>query len=108
MVSGSEGSWKRRIGMALFGYTTVVIDCRPVTPALERASQVPYRPLWLMGFNMHEKLTALSKRLKDEQRQLLLSAAEQNTMPSANTIQRVAMLELNIAAIENTLADEKS
>jgi uncharacterized coiled-coil protein SlyX len=60
-----------------------------------------------MGFNMHEKLTALSKRLKDEQRQLLLSAAEQ-TLPSASTIQRVAMLELNIAAIENTLADEKS
>ena len=60
-----------------------------------------------MGFKMHEKLTALSKRLKDEQRQLLLSAAEQNALPSASTIQRVAMLELNIAAIENTLADEK-
>jgi hypothetical protein len=26
-----------------------------------------------MGFNMHEKLTALSKRLKDEQHQLLLA-----------------------------------
>ncbi|WP_287076373.1 hypothetical protein [Mesorhizobium sp.] len=56
---------------------------------------------------MHEKLTALSKRLKDEQRDLLLAAAEQNTTPSASTIQRVAMLELNIAAIENTVADEK-
>ncbi|RWK43030.1 MAG: hypothetical protein EOR46_08190 [Mesorhizobium sp.] len=52
------------------------------------------------------KLTTLSKPLKDEQRDLLL-AAEQNTIPSASTIQRVAMLELNIAAIENTLADEK-
>jgi uncharacterized coiled-coil protein SlyX len=60
-----------------------------------------------MGFNMHEKLASLSKRLKDEQRELLLAAAEQNTMPSASTIQRVAMLELNIASIENTLADEK-
>jgi cell division protein FtsL len=60
-----------------------------------------------MRFNMHEKLTALSKRLKDEQRELLLAAAEQNTTPSASTIQRVAMLELNIAAVENTLADEK-
>ena len=57
-----------------------------LTPTLERASQVPYRPLRLMGFNMHEKLTALSKRLKDEQRQLLLSAAEQNALPSASTI----------------------
>ena len=56
---------------------------------------------------MHEKLTTLAKRLKDEQRQLLLSAAEQNTLPSASTLQRVAMLELNIAAIENTLADER-
>jgi cell division protein FtsL len=78
-----------------------------LAPTLERASQVLYKPLRLMGFNMHEKLTALSKRLKDEQRQLLLAAAEQNTMPSASTIQQVAMLELNIAAIENTLADER-
>lgn len=66
-----------------------------------------YRQVWLTGFNMHEKLTSLSKRLKDEQRDLLLAAADQNTIPSASTIQRVAMLELNIAAIENTLADEK-
>ena len=56
---------------------------------------------------MHEKLTTLAKRLKDEQRQLLLSAAEQNTLPSASTLHRVAMLELYIAAIENTLADER-
>ncbi|RWB92856.1 MAG: hypothetical protein EOQ56_36450 [Mesorhizobium sp.] len=48
---------------------------------------------------MHEKLTAPSKRLKDEQRDLLLAAAEQNTIPSASTIQRVAMLELNIAPL---------
>jgi hypothetical protein len=56
---------------------------------------------------MNEKLIALSKRMKEEQRQLLLSAADQDTMPSNSTVQRVAMLELNIAAIENTLADEK-
>lgn len=56
---------------------------------------------------MNEKLIALSKRMKDEQRQLLLSAADQDTMPSNSTVQRVAVLELNIAAIENTLADEK-
>jgi hypothetical protein len=56
---------------------------------------------------MHGKLTALAKRMKDEQLQLLLSAADQNTMPSASTVQRVAMLELNIAAIENTIADAR-
>ena len=60
------------------------------------------------GINMHEKLTLLAKGMKDEQRQLLISAAEQSTMPSVSTVQRVAMLELNIAAIENTVADEKS
>jgi hypothetical protein len=47
---------------------------------------------------MNEKLIALSKRMKDEQRQLLLSAADHDTMPSNSTVQRVAMLELNIAA----------
>ena len=56
---------------------------------------------------MQEKLMALSNRMKDEQRLLLVSAAEQNTVPSASTIQRVAMLELNIAAIDNTLAEGK-
>jgi hypothetical protein len=45
---------------------------------------------------MNEKLATLSKRLKDEQRDLLLAAAEQNTIPSASTIQRVAMLELDM------------
>jgi uncharacterized coiled-coil protein SlyX len=57
---------------------------------------------------MQEKLKALSKRLKDEQRRLLLAAAETPALPSLSTIQRVADLELNIAAIENTLSDELS
>ena len=60
------------------------------------------------GVHMHEKLILLAKRMKDEQRQLLMSAAEQSTMPSVSTVQRVAMLELNIAAIENTIADAKA
>lgn len=54
---------------------------------------------------MTDKLKALGKRLKDEQRRLLLLAAEAAGMPSNSTIQRVAELELNIAAIENTLAE---
>ena len=56
---------------------------------------------------MRDKLVALAKRLKDEQRQLIYAAAAAATLPSQNTIQRVAQLELNIAAIENTLAEEK-
>lgn len=57
---------------------------------------------------MQEKLKALSKKLKDEQRRLLFAAAEMPALPSLSTIQRVADLELNIAAIENTLSDELS
>jgi hypothetical protein len=57
---------------------------------------------------MREKLVALAKKLKDEQRQLIYAAADSATLPSHNTIQRVAQLELNIAAIENTLAEEKT
>ncbi len=54
---------------------------------------------------MRERLTALMKRLKEEQQKLLFAAAEAPTLPSLSTIQRVADLELNIAAIENTLAE---
>ncbi|WP_353646319.1 hypothetical protein [Mesorhizobium sp. WSM2239] len=54
---------------------------------------------------MRKQLTALMKRLKDEQQRLLFAAAESATLPSLSTIQRVADLELNIAAIENTLAE---
>lgn len=52
------------------------------------------------------KLEQLSFRLRQEQTTLLLSAAQTGTLPSNSTMQRVAQLELNIAAIENTLADE--
>lgn len=55
---------------------------------------------------MKDKLRQLSKRLKDEQRKLLLMAAESEGMPSTSTINRIAQLELNIAAIENTLDEE--
>lgn len=54
---------------------------------------------------MRERLTALMKRLKEEQQKLLFAAAESPTLPSLSTIQRVADLKLNIAAIENTLAE---
>lgn len=51
------------------------------------------------------KLNDLSKRLREEQKGLLLTAAQSPGLPSQSTLQRVAQLELNISAIENTLAD---
>lgn len=51
------------------------------------------------------RLQDLSAKLRKEQSGLLLSAAKSGSLPSNSTIQRVAYLELNIAAIENTLAD---
>ena len=52
---------------------------------------------------MDEKLEALLQRLKEEQRRLILAAAEIAMLPSNSTLERVAQLELNIAAIEHTL-----
>lgn len=54
---------------------------------------------------MKEKLESLLQRLKEEQRRLLLAAAEHAMMPGNSTLERVAQLELNIAAIEHTLED---
>ncbi|MET3662332.1 hypothetical protein [Aquamicrobium ahrensii] len=51
------------------------------------------------------QLQTLSQTLRKEQATLLLAAARNGVLPSNSTIQRVAYLELNIAAIENTLAD---
>jgi uncharacterized coiled-coil protein SlyX len=52
---------------------------------------------------MNEKLEALLDRLKEEQRRLIIAAAEIEMLPSHSTLERVAQLELNIAAIEHTL-----
>lgn len=50
-------------------------------------------------------LERLAARLRREQAALLLAAAKSGSLPSNSTLQRVAQLELNIAAIENTLVD---
>lgn len=55
---------------------------------------------------MQDKLEAIAQTLREEQRKLLEEAAEIGRIPSANRLERIAHLELNIAAIENTL-DEK-
>jgi len=52
-----------------------------------------------------KSLEQLSARLRAEQASLLIAAAKAEALPSNSTLQRVAQLELNIAAIENTLAD---
>lgn len=52
------------------------------------------------------RLTLLADTLRKRQKTLLIGAAAQGGMPSASTLRQVAELELNISAIENTLADE--
>ena len=51
------------------------------------------------------KLELLAHRLRDEQKKLLIAAAEHQGLPHNRTLERVAQLELNISAIENTLAE---
>lgn len=60
----------------------------------------------VMEAEERNKLDDLSRRLRQEQKGLLLAAAQSAGLPSQSTLQRVAQLELNISAIENTLADE--
>ncbi|MGN6769288.1 MAG: hypothetical protein ACTHJQ_05485 [Rhizobiaceae bacterium] len=54
---------------------------------------------------MREKLEKLAQLLRDEQHKLLTAAAATDTLPSQSALQRVATLELNISAIENTLQE---
>ncbi|GAA4523964.1 hypothetical protein GCM10023174_06700 [Chelativorans composti] len=52
---------------------------------------------------MKKELEHLAQLIREEQRRLLQVAAESGQIPPAQTLERIAMLELNIAAIENTL-----
>lgn len=54
---------------------------------------------------MKEKLEALLGRLKEEQKRLIVVAAEAGSLPSHSTLERVAQLEMNIAAVEHTLEE---
>jgi uncharacterized coiled-coil protein SlyX len=72
---------------------------------MDNRSGLAYRHALAKGTYMREQLISLMKRLKDEQQKLLFAAAESSTLPCLSTVQRVADLELNIAAIENTLAE---
>ncbi|MGN6144708.1 MAG: hypothetical protein ACTHOP_14070 [Mesorhizobium sp.] len=55
---------------------------------------------------MRQELERLAQLLRDEQKKLLVAAATAGTVPSQSTLQRVATLELNISAIENTLQEQ--
>jgi hypothetical protein len=54
-----------------------------------------------------ERFATLCKNLKAEQRRLLEIAAENDSLLSTNTLRQIAELELNIAAVENNLAELK-
>lgn len=52
-----------------------------------------------------QRFKQLSKNLKAEQKRLLEIAAENDSLPSNNTLKQIAELELNIAAVENNIAE---
>ena len=56
---------------------------------------------------MQNELEKLAQTMRDEQRRLLEDAAGSGRIPAGNTLQRIAYLELNIAAIENILAEQE-
>jgi len=56
---------------------------------------------------MQKKFEKIAQSMREEQRKLLEDAAETGRLPAGNTLQRIAYLELNIAAIENTLDEER-
>jgi hypothetical protein len=53
-----------------------------------------------------DKLEALLDRLKARQRDLIMEAAQYDTMPADSTLKRIAELENVIAAVE-AVADEE-
>lgn len=53
-----------------------------------------------------DKLDALLDRLKARQRDLIMEAAQYDTMPADSTLKRIAELENAIAAVE-AVADEE-
>ena len=52
---------------------------------------------------MRREFEALLHKLESEQHELLVSVAVQGILPSNGTLEKIAQLELNIAAIENAI-----
>lgn len=55
-----------------------------------------------------DKLIKLSNIIRSEQRELLIEAANFDNMPNKNLLRQIAELELNITAIDNTIAEFES
>ncbi|MCJ2010553.1 hypothetical protein MKK70_14760 [Methylobacterium sp. E-041] len=53
-----------------------------------------------------DKLEALLDRLKARQRDLIMEAAQYDTMPADSTLKRIAELENAIAAVEAVAGEE--
>lgn len=56
---------------------------------------------------MTEKLQALRVRLLAAQRELIKAAAEAGTIPSDNTVRKIADLEVTIGAVETMIDEER-
>lgn len=54
---------------------------------------------------LEQRFISLSQLLRTEQRRLLEEAAMGDGLPSISLLKQVAELELNIAAVENNLAE---
>ncbi|TXM66903.1 hypothetical protein FV226_22765 [Methylobacterium sp. WL12] len=54
-----------------------------------------------------DKLEALLDRLKARQRDLIMEAAQYDTMPADSTLKRIAELENVIAAVEAVAHEER-
>ncbi|TXN05807.1 hypothetical protein FV222_06265 [Methylobacterium sp. WL103] len=54
-----------------------------------------------------DKLEALLDRLKTRQRDLIMEAAQYDTMPADSTLKRIAELENVIAAVEAVAHEER-
>ncbi|MCO4319852.1 hypothetical protein M8997_021925 [Phyllobacterium sp. 21LDTY02-6] len=54
---------------------------------------------------MQEDLERLLSSLTDAQTQLIATCAKSKAFPDNNTLQKIATLELNIAAVETAIAN---
>lgn len=55
--------------------------------------------------SIKEKLLKLSVLLREEQKKLLIEAANYDDIPNKNLLRQIAELELNITAVDNNLAE---
>lgn len=60
-----------------------------------------------MTTNTEQKLIALRRRLVDAQRDLILQAAQSETLPSANALRKIAELESTIVATDTMIEEER-